>query len=400
MEIVKYNKYKKANVSSVGSSGSSSNNSSTTSSSNSSTGLSRSIWGNEDTGNDITNSMLINGNIYVNGYDIDSELDDDDNDGKEKSDSEIFPPDNEVLDGSIYASGGIHSKSVETNEAYIKQHLYVNHTHSEHKGDKVCLIGEVETNTQNIKKNTDNIAINKTNIETNKTNIASNLSEINALKTRVSTNETNIANNTTAINSLDTNLQIAEQSIKNNSDEIVALKNRTTANETAISSLLPIGSIIMYNGLMSEIPEGWAICNGENGTPNLIGKFVKAWTESGQTGGNNSIKLKKTDIPKVRISMNTETFDEYKQMESYQYLNKQIPMLDKVEEGVYDEGGSSHYSLYTGYKKGDNGLVGVPVKEYIMASANFLQAGEEKEYQTSVDIEPSYYSLIYICRIA
>nr|DAO59156.1 MAG TPA: LONG TAIL FIBER PROTEIN P37 PROTEIN, FIBER PROTEIN.2A [Bacteriophage sp.]DAX00354.1 MAG TPA: LONG TAIL FIBER PROTEIN P37 PROTEIN, FIBER PROTEIN.2A [Bacteriophage sp.] len=31
----------------------------------------------------------------------------------------------------------------------------------------------------------------------------------------------------------------------------------------------------MYNG-QSEIPEGWAVCDGNNGTPNLVGKFIKA----------------------------------------------------------------------------------------------------------------------------
>lgn len=391
MKIVKYDRARTTQAASSGSSGGGGGSSTTIE--GGSISLDRTIWGKRDTGDDIDGHFICNGDVTIKAITQPNYEDDDDEDGE-----------NEEYDtggGNLNVELKTTTKDLEvTNDVYVINHLYVNHTHSEHKGDKVCLIGEVETNTQNIKKNTDNIAINKTNIETNKKNIASNLSEINALKTRVSTNETNIANNTTAINSLDTNLQIAEQSIKNNADEIVALKNRTTANETAISSLLPVGSIIMFSGTMAEIPEGWAICNGENGTPNLIGKFVKAWTESGQTGGNNSIKLKKTDIPKVRISMNTETFDEYKQMESYQYLNKQIPMLDKVEEGVYDEGGSSHYSLYTGYKKGDNGLVGVPVKEYIMASANFLQAGEEKEYQTSVDIEPSYYSLIYICRIA
>lgn len=39
----------------------------------------------------------------------------------------------------------------------------------------------------------------------------------------------------------------------------------------------PIGTIIMYNG-QSEIPPGWKICDGSNGTPNLVDKFVKGGT--------------------------------------------------------------------------------------------------------------------------
>lgn len=39
-----------------------------------------------------------------------------------------------------------------------------------------------------------------------------------------------------------------------------------------VKDWLPIGTIIAFHG--EEIPEGWAICDGKNGTPNLIGKFI------------------------------------------------------------------------------------------------------------------------------
>lgn len=39
----------------------------------------------------------------------------------------------------------------------------------------------------------------------------------------------------------------------------------------------PVGTIIMYNG-QSEIPPGWKICDGNNGTPNLVDRFVKGGT--------------------------------------------------------------------------------------------------------------------------
>ena len=36
-----------------------------------------------------------------------------------------------------------------------------------------------------------------------------------------------------------------------------------------IHKLFPKGTILMFNGASSEIPEGWSICDGSNGTPNL-----------------------------------------------------------------------------------------------------------------------------------
>lgn len=54
-----------------------------------------------------------------------------------------------------------------------------------------------------------------------------------------------------------------------------------------IKLAVPSGTIAMYNG-RSEIPEGWAICDGNNGTPNLVGKFIKAVSTIDQIGDNES----------------------------------------------------------------------------------------------------------------
>lgn len=37
---------------------------------------------------------------------------------------------------------------------------------------------------------------------------------------------------------------------------------------------IPKGGIIMWSGSISAIPAGWALCDGNNGTPNLRDKFV------------------------------------------------------------------------------------------------------------------------------
>ena len=39
-------------------------------------------------------------------------------------------------------------------------------------------------------------------------------------------------------------------------------------------SKLPKGAVIMWYGNTSNIPDGWHICDGENGTPNLKQKFI------------------------------------------------------------------------------------------------------------------------------
>ena len=41
-----------------------------------------------------------------------------------------------------------------------------------------------------------------------------------------------------------------------------------------VHSILPYGSIIIWHGIVNNIPKGWALCNGTNGTPNLVDRFI------------------------------------------------------------------------------------------------------------------------------
>lgn len=68
------------------------------------------------------------------------------------------------------------------------------------------------------------------------------------------------------------------------------------AGDTNISLIsknsLPKGSIIMFNNA-DKIPDKWQICDGTNGTPNLIDKFIKA----GTTLKEESVELTKYTNP-------------------------------------------------------------------------------------------------------
>jgi hypothetical protein len=40
------------------------------------------------------------------------------------------------------------------------------------------------------------------------------------------------------------------------------------------NEMIPIGGIALWSGAILDIPAGWALCDGNNGTPNLRDKFV------------------------------------------------------------------------------------------------------------------------------
>lgn len=61
---------------------------------------------------------------------------------------------------------------------------------------------------------------------------------------------------------------------------------------------IPTGGIIMWSG--STVPDGWALCNGENGTPDLRGRFVLGVSDShqmGEVGGEEEVTLTVEQLP-------------------------------------------------------------------------------------------------------
>lgn len=52
-------------------------------------------------------------------------------------------------------------------------------------------------------------------------------------------------------------------------------KSTNFASTEWTNNLLPKGSIIMYNLLYNELPEGWSVCDGTNNTPDLTDKFIE-----------------------------------------------------------------------------------------------------------------------------
>ena len=83
---------------------------------------------------------------------------------------------------------------------------------------------------------------------------------------------------------------------------------------TSFVSRVPKGTIVAYN--KAQAPAGWAICNGESGTPDLRGKFILGFNPTNNPdpvrfvnnlfdkGGEERVKLSIDEMPSHKHSFN------------------------------------------------------------------------------------------------
>lgn len=70
--------------------------------------------------------------------------------------------------------------------------------------------------------------------------------------------------------------------------------------QTNGAGAVPQGAVIMWTGSPTNIPDGYALCNGNNGTPDLRDRFVVGaggGYGAGSTGGQNEVTLSETQTP-------------------------------------------------------------------------------------------------------
>lgn len=69
---------------------------------------------------------------------------------------------------------------------------------------------------------------------------------------------------------------------------------------------VPSGTIVMWHGSVASIPTGWRLCNGQNGTPNLVDRFVVGaagrWAPGNSGGSANAVVVIHNHATEVSFS--------------------------------------------------------------------------------------------------
>ena len=151
------------------------------------------------------------------------------------------------------------------------------------------------------------------------------------------------------------------------------------------TNLVPKGIIVAWGS--DIIPEGWAICDGTNDTPDLRGKFVLS---SGQqllntSGGTTTTMLSIENIPPHNHTLSSTSIDKV--------LNPQ------AQTCVYNDGESGGKNAYYYETNGWTGVfysLTTIQQEFNSAYATTIV---NRNTQLPISIMPPYYVLIYIIKI-
>lgn len=152
-----------------------------------------------------------------------------------------------------------------------------------------------------------------------------------------------------------------------------------------INKLFPKGTIMMFNGSAASIPECWAVCDGSNGTPNLVGRFIKAGTSSGETGGKEEITLTIDNMPAHSHELSGTVSTSTDGSHTHTYTAPKSGMADNANDRNVMEFSESSDTSEAGDHSHTIDLSGVTTSS----------VGNGEPFK----IEPLYYSLIYIMKI-
>lgn len=210
-------------------------------------------------------------------------------------------------------------------------------------------------------------------------------------------------------NKLNGDMDLIDQFATETKAGIETLKDRLDAAEPFLTVA---GIIVMWSGVESAVPAGWALCDGTNGTPNLRDKFVVAagpTRPAGSTGGANSVAVV-TDVQGAHAHTGVTA--------PHAITEAQMP---NHAHGVFDPGHAhaapgAYLGPYNGANADSGHVAGVSFSFYAagplpagtgisiagaggnQAHAHGIVADGNHAHNATVPTVPVYYSLAFIMK--
>jgi hypothetical protein len=190
---------------------------------------------------------------------------------------------------------------------------------------------------------------------------------------------------------------------------------KMTAALNTREAALPAGTILAMS-VNSWVNAGaafqskWRVCDGTGGTPNLSGRFLRGGTSNdAATGGANSVILSKENLPAHNHGSNTGNAGKHRHnltvvgwyndlgVSGYQYQNS-VTLEGKYIGGYRSNDMDSANTAFAIYMScGQSKRIGT---ENISEVADHTHSITSEGSGNSFSILPSYYTVIYIMKVA
>ena len=155
---------------------------------------------------------------------------------------------------------------------------------------------------------------------------------------------------------------------------------------TAGSTGIPSGVILLWSGSTGNIPSGWYLCNGSNGTPDLRNRFLVGAGDDysvGNTGGSDSVTLSTANLPSHNHSISLNTGSDSHTHSFTGALHPSGSGPEQNQSGGPEDRTNFNYSRTTGSDSHSHSI-----------SGNTGNTGSGSAHEN----RPRYYALCYIMK--
>ena len=156
----------------------------------------------------------------------------------------------------------------------------------------------------------------------------------------------------------------------------------------------------MWSGSTSNVPTGWALCNGQNGTPNLRDRFIVGAGNSysvGSKGGADSVTLTTSQMPSHAHSLNVNSFDVKINFDSgVDRASSEGTYISGAHNTIAEVGSGSQYGIRIGSTVSyDNGYAVSDLTHASTIDASISNSGSDQSHEN----RPPYYALAFIMKL-